>query len=69
MKRSYTARAKAYHKPSPLLLRLGSLSYDRALSEEIGEATLLDIEARDLGHALKDLCAVTCSLGLLDLLM
>ena len=48
---------------------VGQLSYDRALTEEIGEATLLDIEARDLGHAFEDLCAVSCSLGLLDLLM
>ena len=53
----------------PCRFDVGQLSNDCALTEEIGEATLLDIEARDLGHALKDLCAVTCSLGLLDLLM
>ena len=53
----------------PCRFDVGQLSYDRALTEEIGEATLLDIEARDLGHAFEDLCAVSCSLGLLDLLM
>ena len=53
----------------PCCFDVGELSNDCTLTEEIGEATLLDIEARDLGHAFEDLCAVSCSLGLLDLLM